>query len=683
MCYVSNHLLKFVSMKYCWVVLLVFCSGILSAQTFTDSNLPIVIIQIDKNASIRDTPRVYGNMKVVYRGDGARTYVSDQDTESYLQYNGRISIEIRGSSSQALPKKQYGLTTLKQDDRTNNNVSILGMPSENDWILNGLAYDPSLLRDYLTYNLMRRTGTYAPRTHYCEVIINGDYKGLYVFQEKIKADKDRVKIIKIEHSDNVYPNVTGGYITKADKPGTDPVAWTMPTYSNAQVLYIHQVPKPGEILTIQHNYIKSQFEDLASRAMNESISSGFPTIIDVKTFVDFMLINELTANVDAYQISTYFHKDRGGKLRAGPIWDFNFSYGNDLYTVSRSLYNTWQFDNGDNLGSKFWKDLFTNPTFKCYLAKRFAALTSTGNVFHQEYIATFIDEIIALIGEAKEREHARWGTLEHHEADIQQIKDFIGMRIAWMIENLGAYDDCQVINLPSLVINRIHYHPNKYAAIADEELLEFVSVMNAGSEPVPLAGVFFSELPFTYQFPPYMILDPGEEVYIARDAEAFKKAYGFAPLGVYHQHLSNSNQKIVLSDAFGNVIDEVHYVDKNPWPDADGNGKHLKLIDPTLDNALPENWTTDVLVLNDIVPIESPELMEVAIYPNPTHDIITITSGKLINRVDLLDLHGVCLFSEEVNSKQLSVNLSKYARGEYIVLLYVRNRGYTYKVVRY
>ena len=164
------------------------------SQTFTDSNLPIVLITTDNNPNsgfpleILDDPRVLANMKIIYHKDGSPNYLTDKNTTEHLNYNGRINIEIRGSSSQDLPKKPYGLTTLKADNVTNNNVSLLGMPSENDWILNSLAFDPSLIRDYISYNISRQMGNYAPRTVYCEVVINGAYVGLYMLEEKLKSD---------------------------------------------------------------------------------------------------------------------------------------------------------------------------------------------------------------------------------------------------------------------------------------------------------------------------------------------------------------------------------------------------------------------------------------------------------------------------------------------------------------
>ena len=189
---------------------------IIKAQNFTGSNLPIVIIETDKNPNtgwplpIPDEPKVSASMKIIFRPDGSRNYMADVNNTDYLNYNGRIGIEIRGSSSQSLPKKPYGLTTLKTDNASNNNVSILGMPDENDWILNSIAYDPSLIRNYLSYDLSRSTGNYAARGKYCEVVINGDYKGLYIFMEKLKVDGERINIVKMSNTDNDYSEITGG-----------------------------------------------------------------------------------------------------------------------------------------------------------------------------------------------------------------------------------------------------------------------------------------------------------------------------------------------------------------------------------------------------------------------------------------------------------------------------------------
>jgi len=224
--------------------LVLFYQGVFAQQTIltdqtilNDSNLPIMVIttDIDPNTNapyeIPDDPKVLATMQLIFRPDGSRNYLTDITNDSYLNYNGRIGIELRGSSSQVLNKKPYGFTTLLADDESNNNVSLLGMPSENDWVLNSLAYDPSMIRDYLSYTLAANMGNYAPRVKYIEVIVNDDYKGVYILTEKIKRDSDRVNLKKIDDEDIDFPEVTGGYIVKADKTtGGDVVAWTMSNY---------------------------------------------------------------------------------------------------------------------------------------------------------------------------------------------------------------------------------------------------------------------------------------------------------------------------------------------------------------------------------------------------------------------------------------------------------------------
>src|SRR4030042_904126 len=231
-----------------------------AAQTFTDSNLPIVIINTDGSVPIPDDPRVKANMKIIYKGEGERNYVTDQNTAAYLDYNGRIDIEIRGSSSQYSQKKQYGFSTKLADGVTNNNVSLLGMPAENDWILNSMVFDSSLIRDYLCFNLSRQIGEYASRTAYCEVVVNGSYRGLYILEEKIKPDNNRVDVYKITVDDNYLPDISGGYIIKADKTtGGDPVAWRMSAWNGSLVVFFHEYPDPDRVTELQTAYIRHQF----------------------------------------------------------------------------------------------------------------------------------------------------------------------------------------------------------------------------------------------------------------------------------------------------------------------------------------------------------------------------------------------------------------------------------------
>jgi len=383
-----NMLQKNMLINRFWLLLclLIMDFTVAIGQGFTNSALPIVIITTPKGVYIQDDPRVLADMKIIWQGEGIRNLVSDQSDPTKLNYSGKISIEIRGSSSQVPNKKPYGFTTKSSDLTKDENVSLLGLPSENDWILNALNFEPSLIRDYICYNLYRQMGQYATRTVYCELVLNGKYQGLYLLQEKIKSDKNRVDIIEMDANDIALPELSGGYIVKADKTtGNDPIAFTI-DYVN----YIHHEPKPEDVKIEQYSYVYKYFSRLEqlTSANNSSFENGFPSLIDIPSFIDYMLINEISANADAYSLSTFFHKDRNGKLRAGPIWDQNLTFGHDLFFwgFDRSKTDNWQFDDGDNQGSDFWRYLFRNQQFKCQMAKRWHELTKPGMPLHEYHI---------------------------------------------------------------------------------------------------------------------------------------------------------------------------------------------------------------------------------------------------------------------------------------------------------
>ena len=658
-----------------------------NAQILTDSNLPIIVIETDGGVTIPDEPKVLATMKILWHPDGSRNYLSDINNPDALNYNGRIGIERRGSTSQSPAKKPYGLTTLQSDDITHNNVSLLGMPAENDWILNNLSYDQTCMRDFLSYELSERLGQYSTRRRYCEVMVNGDYKGLYVFMEKIKVDKNRVNVQKMDQTCNSVPEVTGGYITKADKTtGGDPVAWTMTGSSPwGWVDYIHHYPKPDEITQAQHNYIKSVFFDLdaAAHAYNENLETGYPAIIDIPSFIDFMMIAEFSSNVDVYSLSTFFHKDRNGKLRAGPVWDYNLAYGHDEFG-NRSRYDVWQFSNGNNDGSRFWTDLFNAPTFRCYFARRWFELTQPGQPLSYDFVSNRMDEIDELITEAIGRDLQRWHNLYNHASSIVDTKQWLQQRINWLNNHIGDCSACLNVETPPLVISKIHYHPEDFYEF-DSDQLEFIEITNHGDEPVDLSGIYFRELGVTYAFPFGAIMEPHEAIWLCSDSLAFTAFYNATPFGQFSRNLSNKSENLVLVDAWGNVIDEVCYEDDDPWPWlADGEGPYLELIDLDLDNSLSESWTVGY-DLTSVSEFRIPN-SEFHISPNPTtsgilfvqtvHDpshVQTVHAPSLqaptISYYRITSPLGQSLLTGPVTGETFTIDVSHLSNGLYFITI--------------
>ena len=667
------------------VLIFVFLSMAVTAQTFTDSNLPIVVIETDGGASIPEEPKILATMKIIWHQDGSRNYLTDIDNPEFLNYDGRIGIERRGYSSQMVSdKKPYGLTTLQDDNVSNNNVSLFGMPAENDWILNPLAYDQTGMRDVLAYELSNQIGQYASRSQYCEVVLNGNYRGLYVFMEKIKVDKNRVNIEKMDETCNQPPEVTGGYIVQANRSDNDPLAWRMQTYlfnwwGPVYTEFLHHYPKHENITNTQNDYIHGVFLDLESVAhsYNTDITTGIPSVIDIPSFVDFMIMAEFTSNVDVYHLSTFFHKDRCGKLRAGPIWDYNLAFGYDAFG-NRSGYDVWQFDNQDNTGPRFWKDLFDTDEFRCYFAKRWFELTEEGMPLDYDRICNRIDEIDAVIAEAIGRDNQRWNQMSQHAQYVNNMKNWLQQRINWLNSHIGSSQGCSDVDLPPLVISKIHYHPQDWWSI-DGDHLEFVEITNNGDAEVDLTGIYFRELGLTYQFPNGSHLAGRQAVVICSDSLLFSEYYHVTPFGQYMRKLDNKSENLVLVDAWGNVIDQVQYYDSEPWPtEADGNGPFLQLKDLDSDNSLAENWTIgdDLTVVKEIV-----DSQNFIIYPNPTSSKVCVALSVKPDYCHVVDLMGRDVLEIIPSNSVFDLDLSHLPSGIYIIKVLMGDDGTLWKKV--
>lgn len=663
------------------VVLVVAALGLTvgaAAQSVTSSPLPLVFIETDfdpvtgQRQAIPDEPKVGATMKIVYTPGAAQNLVADTADTASLHYFGRIGIELRGSTSQDFEKKPYGLETREADDSTNRNVSLLGMPAENDWVLNPLNYDNSYLRDPLAYALAARTGRYAPRTRYCEVFVNGDYRGLYFLTEKIKIDDGRVDLAKMGPADTLPGTVSGGYIVKADKTtGGDSVAWSTPAHDYWEpVDYIYHNPKPAEITPQQEAYIQACFAALqaATDAANASPADGYPSVIDIPSFVDYMIVGELASNVDIYQKSTFFHKERQGKLCAGPVWDFNLAFGNDLgWGMGRSRYDVWQFDNADNTGSEFWYQLFGDSRFRCRLARRWRQLTADDAPLSYASVCTLIDSLQQVADPVVSRDKQRWGYWFSHTYEIASLKQWLSYRYTWIDDQLAACPECDSTALPQLVISHIAYHPDDWQGYTSKQL-EFIGISNAGSEAVALTGVYFSHPGLGFCFAPGDIMAAGGVLFLAADTAAFRQAYGLPAFGQFARNLSNSSQHLVLANAWGEVIDSLTYRDRSPWPRAaDGDGPFLLLADLAADNALGQNWTTATSLLPEasIATAAEPRLMA---GPSPTTGRLAVrTTGGVLGELTLFDVCGRPVAHWHADAEQVLVDLGHLPQGIYYI----------------
>jgi hypothetical protein len=372
----------------------------------------------------------------------------------------------------------------------------------------------------------------------------------------------------------------------------------------------------------------------------------------------------MTSNVDIYQKSTFFHKDRCGKLRAGPVWDFNLAYGYDFGSVGRSGYDVLQFDNGDNTGSYFWHQLYDNEQYRCYLFDRWKSLTAEGGPLYLYHLYDLIDSLSGIISEAMPRERSRWGRTYDYSNHITTMKTWLANRYAWLNNEFSQVLDCPEKTVMPLVISKINYHPPIMQGHTSDEL-EFIGITNHGEDTLDISGVYFRELGLTYQFPTGSIILPHQEIFLASDPAAFQQCYHKTAFGKFQRHLDNKSESLVLADAWGNIIDEVTYADTLPWPTtADGMGDFLILIDLDYDNSLGENW----MAANEFVGVEEyGETASLQVIPNPTTGKVRVRMDKPIRDITVTDISGRILLTQSSWDYEQVLDLSRFPAGIYFL----------------
>jgi len=446
-------------------------------QPFASSSLPIIHIRTNGQV-IPDDPRIIADMGIIDNGWGNRNNVND----TFNNYNGKISIETRGESSQGLfPKKSYRIET--QDGMGNNLiVSLLGLPAENDWVLYAPYTDKTFLRDVLAFKLSRDMGRYAPRTRFAELVVNGNYQGIYVLIEKIKVDKNRVDIATLKPVDIAGEQLTGGYLLRVDKldandyPGWQAIPAPQLPGEN-QITFQYYDPNGSDLMEVQRNYIIGYMYNFQSSLTIPAFGNsdvGYRRYMDIPAAIDFMLVNEIGKNIDGYIFSTYLYKQKDkqgqlGKLVMGPLWDFNLAFGNVDYLANAQFAPGWMWNDQYRM---FWfRRLVQDPFFTNSMKCRWTELR--GSILTNDYFTQAIDSMATVLQEAQTRNFKRWPVLgmyvwpnqyigQTYEDEINFLKQWTLTRLAWMDQNMpGSCDLVTSVNEKSTGMISVFPNPFK------------------------------------------------------------------------------------------------------------------------------------------------------------------------------------------------------------------------------
>ena len=337
-----------------------------------------------------------------------------------VELAGRI--RGRGNTTWLLPKKPYRM-------KLEAKAPLLGMPADKSWLLLANYTDKTMLRNATALRMggMSAMG-YAPRSHFVEVMLNGSYVGTYQLYEKVELSRHRV-------------DVGGdGFLLEADaKANGDPDARL---FSVRHIEAPISIKEPGveygdEDYAYVRDFVTAADSALFSDGFTDPVN-GWRKYMDMDSFVDWYLINEIARNNDAIMFSScYMTLSRGGKLRMGPVWDFDIAFGNVDYNDNYDAEGFW-------VRRQAWFDrLFWDPAFRARVKERFGYFYSRRND-----ILDGINRDAMYLRRSVEENDSRWGTLYEktwpnydvwgcYQNEVQCMKSWLTRRMDWLREEFG------------------------------------------------------------------------------------------------------------------------------------------------------------------------------------------------------------------------------------------------------
>jgi hypothetical protein len=376
----------------------------------------------------------------------------------------RSGYHVRGQSSAGFPQTPYRLE-LWDNAEQDADYALLGMPADSDWALIPPYYDRSLIRNPFVYELGRELGLEAPRLRFAEVYLNyegralseADYQGIYWFSETIKNAKVRTNLKQLREDAKTLPAISGGYIFKFDQAAAEePLlectgsprisgGFGGPMGGGGTCWVDLEVVDPELPNAEQEAWLTTHIQTFHD-SLHQTPIGDYAAYIDVPSFVDYLIINELTRNVDAYVRSAFYFKDRDGKIKAGPLWDYNFSLAvGGSNTIDPT--GGFQFAGSRNVNNWYPK-LVADPAFMAQVRARWLELRK--GPLSEAALEARLTALAAPLANAVVRDYAKWPvgdviepnafvrgpTVATWDGQLAALRTFVRARATWMDSEL-------------------------------------------------------------------------------------------------------------------------------------------------------------------------------------------------------------------------------------------------------
>ena len=391
--------------------------------------LPVLYIDTDGETPITEKG-VYIDGSYYLDALGIDGYESIGSREKPL----RLKIKGRGNWTwETYDKKPYRI-------KLEQKKPLMGMNESKHFVLLAHAEDYyGYLREGTAFELSRRIGlSFTPDEEPIEVVLNGDYIGLYFLTEQIRVDKDRVNIIEQDDYETDSVNVTGGWLIEIDAyPDENPIILS----SRDGFWFPVSLHSPEELSDVQYNYLVNYINTIDSLIYeSDSLDCEWANYLDMDSMACYYLVNEVMDNIEAFSGSCYLHKQRGdtAKLIFGPVWDFGNSYNRDELTFI--------YDNSKYL-CHWLNGVLRFPAFRHCVKEHWHEFYDNG----LRDIDNFIDQYQEHIKVACESNNARWPEYAYDELDQRKanFKEKMHQKIAFLN---GQFNDTKEVIADSQVI---------------------------------------------------------------------------------------------------------------------------------------------------------------------------------------------------------------------------------------
>lgn len=383
------------------------------------TNLPTVSIHTENNVEPFDKETEIPSQLTIISDDGTKLLSETGSTRE------------RGNFSRTFPKRPY---RIKFDAKQN----VLDAPAKaKKWTLINNYGDKTLMRNLLAFHLSRILEMpYTPYGTAVDVFLNGEYKGCYQLCDQIQVHKKRVNITEMTPEDNSGEALTGGYLIEVDAYADQEVSWFTSDYYTRVTI---KSPDEDEITTQQKNYIRNHYSKM---------EKNWRTYLDTDTYLRHFLVGEMSGNTDTYW-SVYMYKQRGDdKIYTGPVWDFDLAFENDNRTYPINNHSQWVFQYGSYEGymRTLTNNIINDSNAKAKLISIWDKARHNG--LDEESLLAYVDDLSQQLNRSQELNFTRWPIMNEYihqnpviwgsyQAEVNNVKNYIKDRIAWIDNKLG------------------------------------------------------------------------------------------------------------------------------------------------------------------------------------------------------------------------------------------------------